>query len=249
MQQPPRSLVALLALLSLFAVAAFGCSDKSSSVVSSGSTSTSLPEREDSSTRDAERTADDPDVLVSGIVDDLNEYWSGIDDELGFGYTPLVADRISTGGDGVLCDGEEIPPEDVEENAFVDAACAEGIVVAYDPGYVAVSVERAESTMAHEWGHVIQAQARELDLALDPEGLPIDGELQADCFAGAWAADYATANPAALRRNVAETGDLDDIPIDDPDAHGFADERTAAYDIGYDGGAKACVDQIVDALP
>jgi predicted metalloprotease len=137
----------------------------------------------------------------------------------------------------------------VDDNAFVDSGCAEGVLVALDADYVGASVARAEATIAHEWGHVIQAQATEIDLSLDPDGLPIDSELQADCLAGAWAAEQATVPLSLLRADVAGTGDEPDVAIDDPESHGTSEQRTAAFDLGTEGGPVACVDELVDALP
>lgn len=189
------------------------------------------------------------DASVAAIVDDLNRYWAEADTELGFDYVEVPAERISTGGDGVTCDGREIDPEEVEDNALVDSGCAEGITVAYDPAYVLASLARAEVTMAHEWGHVIQAQSSELDLSLDPDGLPIDAELQADCFAGAWAAERAAADLEDLRLDVAESGDPHDVAVDDPESHGTDQERLLAFNIGHEGGPLACVEELVSALP
>ena len=67
--------------------------------------------------------------------------------------------------------------------------------MAFDPAYLG----RSLATTRPPWprvGHVIQAQAIDLDLSEDPDGLPIDAELQADCFAGAWAPN----GPSAVSR-------------------------------------------------
>ncbi len=186
---------------------------------------------------------------IEAIVDDLNDYWSRAGTELGFDYEPIPPDRVTDGSDGVTCDARPIDPADIEGNAFVDPGCAEGITVAYDPDYLDDSLARAEATLAHEWGHVIQAQAVELDLSEDPDGLPIDAELQADCFAGAWAAERAEADIERLRRDTAGAGDPDEVDLDDPHAHGTPFERAEAFDVGLDGGPAACIDELIDALP
>ena len=189
----------------------------------------------------------DGDRDVTAIIDDLNDYWAEADAELGFNYVALTSDRISTGDDGVLCDGEEINSYELEENAFVDPGCAEGILMAYDPTFLTQSAARAEATLAHEWGHVIQAQAESLDPSLEADGLPIDAELQADCLAGAWSAERALAGLDALRLDVTGSGDEGLVEIDDPDAHGTGVERVDAFDIGVDGGPAACITSL--ALP
>jgi predicted metalloprotease len=194
--------------------------------------------------------ADDaPVVGIATIVADLNGYWTVASAELGFDYEPVPIDRVTTGTDGAVCSGVAFDLEELAENAFVDPSCDEGITVAYDPAYLDASLARAEATMAHEWGHVVQAQAERIDISLDENGLPIDAELQADCFAGAWAADGARSEIEALRDDTAEAGDPDDVEVDDPDAHGFPEERVIAFDLGLGGGPVACVEELLDALP
>jgi predicted metalloprotease len=156
---------------------------------------------------------------------------------------------VTTGTDGALCSGEPIDLEELADNAWVDPECEEGITVAYDPVYLGASLARAEATMAHEWGHVVQAQAEHLDISFEENGLPVDAELQADCFAGAWAAERAQAEIELLRQDTAEAGDTDDVELDDPEAHGLPEERAIAFDVGLAGGATACLDELLDALP
>ena len=94
--------------------------------------------------------------------------------------------------------------------------------------------------LAHEWGHAVEARAR--------ANLPANvfGELQADCFAGAyatWAEARALLRPggtdAAIfamyqRRDPAGTPWLSE------DAHGSALDRIRAFSAGIDGGAELC---------
>jgi predicted metalloprotease len=96
--------------------------------------------------------------------------------------------------------------------------------------------------LAHEWGHLVQAN---LGL-LDSSSFTIDLELQADCFAGAWAA-------SAGEQELLEEGDLEegavalfragddlDTPWFDPGAHGQPEERVGAFTIGFEQGVAAC---------
>ncbi len=189
------------------------------------------------------------DEQVDEIVDRLNRYWAEAADDLGFEYEAVDDDRISTGDDGVTCNGEQIDPEELADNAFVDAGCEEGILVAYDPDYLDNSLATMEGTLSHEWGHVIQAQAVEIDLGLDADGLPIDSELQADCFSGAWAAEDADATIDALRADLIESGDPGDVAFDEEDAHGSGTQRRVAFDLGYSRGPLACIDELIEQLP
>ncbi|MEZ5186201.1 MAG: neutral zinc metallopeptidase [Candidatus Nanopelagicales bacterium] len=98
--------------------------------------------------------------------------------------------------------------------------------------------------LAHEFGHGAQAR---LGLS-DQFPLTIESELQADCFAGAWAAwadeqgllGQDAANQAADA--VVSVADPEGVPWNDPQAHGTADERLTAFADGVDGGATGCYD-------
>ena len=98
--------------------------------------------------------------------------------------------------------------------------------------------------LAHEFGHGAQAR---LGLS-DQFPLTIESELQADCFAGAWAAwadeqgllGQDAADQAADA--VVSVADPEGVPWNDPQAHGTADERLTAFADGVDGGAANCYD-------
>lgn len=234
-------------------VAASACSSSDSdSLSSTGSESDAVPDEtvvaQTEVAGEPEESGEELDG-IDAIVADLNDYWSEADAELDFEYEPVPPDRVITGDAGEVCSGEPIDPEELEGNAFVDPSCTEGLTVAYDPDYLEASLARAEATMAHEWGHVVQAQAEHIDISFEEDGLPVDAELQADCFAGAWAAERAEAEIELLREDTAEAGDTDDVELDDPEAHGLPEERVVAFDVGLDGGPVACVDELIAALP
>jgi predicted metalloprotease len=82
-----------------------------------------------------------------------------------------------------------------------------------------------------------------------------EAELQADCFADSWASD-------ADARGLLEEGDLEEavvavISVGDPDdtwfdptLHGTANQRLAAFAIGYEEGAGGCTDsEFFDLFP
>ena len=242
-----RHVVALLAGSLLLVACTSGASDTDSSAPAEDSQPITEPPIDAS--RDEGSTDDPRAVSVEVIVADLNEYWTVAAVELGFEYEPVPLDRVTNGVDGTVCSGVAFDLDELAENAFVDPSCDEGITVAYDPVYLEVSPARAEATMAHEWGHVVQAQAEHIDISLDENGLPIDAELQADCFAGAWAGEGAQSEIELLRDDTAGSGDPDDVEFDDTEAHGLPEERVIAFDIGLAGGPVACVDELLDALP
>lgn len=188
---------------------------------------------------------------VATLVADLNGFWATSGSALGLEYEAVPLSRIGDGTAGVTCDGSSVAGDDIDDNAFVDPDCAEGLTIGYDPDYAEPGREMELAlTLAHEWGHVIQAQAPDIDL-MAVDGLAIDSELQADCFAGGWASTaYEEEDLAALREEVARTGDEADVPIEDPDAHGTAQDRVAAFAVGYESGVEACItDELGDLLP
>lgn len=97
------------------------------------------------------------------------------------------------------------------------------------------------TVLAHEWGHHVQ-----LILGLQHEN-SIDRELQADCFAGAYAL-------RALQQGYLQEGDVteavlinimsgDPIEMDEmvSGAHGSSDYRVTSFMEGYFGGSAACL--------
>jgi len=140
---------------------------------------------------------------------------------------------------GPPCGDQEAPPG----NAFY---CPDGDFIAWDesglmiPYYVGAGDFAAAFVLAHEFGHAMQARLPR------QEELGVLTELQADCFAGAWARDV-------QERGWLEEGDLDeatlavfsarDVPgtaFNDPRAHGSGFERTRAFADGYEGGPTQC---------
>jgi predicted metalloprotease len=104
--------------------------------------------------------------------------------------------------------------------------------------------------IGHEFGHHVSWL-----LGWPPLISPKESELQADCFAGSWASD-------ADARGLLEEGDLEEavvavISVGDPDdtwfdptLHGTANQRLAAFAIGYEEGPGGCTDsEFFDSFP
>jgi predicted metalloprotease len=142
-------------------------------------------------------------------------------------------------GPGPSCAGEAAPPN----NAFY---CPPEDFLAWDesglmiPYYVQSGDFAAAFVLAHEFGHAMQQRLPER------ERLGVLNELQADCFAGAWAG-------AVQEQGLLEAGDLDEAtlavftardvpgtPFTDPQAHGSGFERTRAFADGYEDGPSGC---------
>ena len=87
--------------------------------------------------------------------------------------------------------------------------------------------------VAHEEGHNIQNE-----LGLDEGRVSTQGlELDADCLAGAWAADAASrgvVNKQDVEEAQVTAWLVGDYAFDDPGHHGTPSERQAAFTNGYD---------------
>jgi uncharacterized protein len=188
-------------------------------------------------------------ATLDQVLASLEEFWAEVlPAELGVPYSApsrYVYYR-SDEGDGPRCGGQAAPAR----NAFY---CPAGDFIAWDetglmiPYYVSAGDFAAAFVLAHEFGHAMQAR-----LETD-EPLGVLTELQADCFAGAWAR-------SVQEQGLLEAGDLDEAtfavfsardvpgtPFTDPAAHGSGFERTRAFSDGYERGAGACVPAPADS--
>ncbi len=167
---------------------------------------------------------------------------------LGFDFEPVPFARVTTGGDGCSAMARSSNTRTWRATPSSTPPAPRGQLVAYDPGYLTGSTARTEATLSGEWAHVIGAQLVEIDLASDPDGLPIDAELQAGCLSGAWATTEATADIDVLGADSADPSGVEWRRNRRPDAHGTVEKRTLAFDIGLGGGPSACVDDLLDSL-
>jgi predicted metalloprotease len=126
--------------------------------------------------------------------------------------------------------------------------------------------------LAHEYGHHIQALTGVFsEHPADGTGADSNGvrtELQADCFAGAWVAGmtvaddetgtafFETPTPEQITNALEAAAAVGDDHIQEqaggtvnPETwtHGSSEQRQRWFDIGYDGGARACDTFAVDA--
>ena len=179
---------------------------------------------------------------VESVLGSLDDYWSralpevfGVDYRSPARYVYYRPEESA----GPRCGAERAPPK----NAFY---CSDGDFIAWDesglliPYYVSAGDFAAAFVLAHEFGHAMQARLPRR------EELGVLNELQADCFAGAWAASVA-------EQGLLDAGDLDeatlavfsarDVPgteFTDPRAHGSGFERTRAFADGYESGPGRC---------
>lgn len=190
-----------------------------------------------------------PDVLqdlINLAAEDIDHFWKAEFEEGNYSYeSPQTIMGYSDSDPIETSCGESIP-----DNAFY---CPRDNSIYYDEGLIR-AILRAKKfgdfgtvvVLAHEWGHLAQA---ELNIT-DNDFYNIELELQADCFAGAYARYLSQEKSDLLRL---EEGDLeegasilyalgdDDMEWFDPQAHGTRQQRMDAYQTGLEGGTNACL--------
>ncbi|MCW1967978.1 MAG: neutral zinc metallopeptidase [Anaerolineae bacterium] len=180
----------------------------------------------------------DSDKLVEDIAQDIDRFWQREFAARGWRYQSPTriqsyAQRIRTG-----CGLASL------NNAFY---CQLTHGIYYDTNLLAREFDRVGDfasaiIIAHEWGHAVQG----LRDIFRQSRYTIETELQADCFAGAYARD-------ANLRGLLEPGDSGEAAellykIGDPahvpwyarGAHGSPQQRVGAFEKGFKAGLVAC---------
>ncbi|MCU1424763.1 MAG: neutral zinc metallopeptidase [Microbacteriaceae bacterium] len=202
---------------------------------------------------------------IDGAVDSLDTYWSATLTDSGVAYRPaeviLFSDQTNTGcGGATSATGPFYCPAD--ELIYIDTTFFDELQSRFGSSGGPLS---QMYVVAHEWGHHVQNVSGTMNgLDLQQSGPGSDGirlEVQADCFAGAWAgaaativdesgtpflepvtdAQVADALSAAAavgddRIQAAATGEVN------PETwtHGSSEQRQRWFLAGYNGGPEAC---------
>jgi predicted metalloprotease len=191
------------------------------------------------------------DQVVRAALTDVDSFWSRTYEDLyGEPYQPIEGGFWPYGPSSEQPPCGSPPPgyDEIAGNAFY---CPSADLIAWDdvnlvPGlYEEFGGFTLGIVFAHEFGHAIQAR-------VGVPGPTIVAELQADCFAGAWAADVAAGNAEYFELTV---DDLDQAvagflalrdgvgaAATDPAAHGTGFDRIGAFSEGFEQGAERCVE-------
>lgn len=182
------------------------------------------------------RTSDEYTAPFADVISELDAYWSANFVQAGMTYrSPGVVALVAEIDTACRVAG----PQDF---AFY---CPLDNTVYYSPLGFTVHDQRYGDfapivVMAHEWGHHVQHLS-----GLVPE--PGNAfELQADCFAGAYASEagqQGLLDPGDVTEAVAgsaSAGDPIGLPQDAPGAHGINDDRVIAFMTGYLDGVGGC---------
>ncbi len=187
--------------------------------------------------------ADDPvnKLAMQGIAD-FEQYWSeefpeALRQGLGTGQGRVLRCLPSEGGQPPPC--ATMP---ARSRATPSTARRETIV-AWDAEGLLPELQKKFGdfvipvVLAHEYGHAVQARS-------NFTARTVTRELQADCFAGAWAKHAKDdgvfdVNAADLDKALAGILDIRDTPGTsnmDPNAHGSGFDRVSAFQDGFDNG-------------
>lgn len=197
-------------------------------------------------------------TLINFVLDDLqNDFWPEEFVEAGLTYEDAMVEvfesGVTTGGCGsatsavgpFYCPADNTAYIDIEYMFILQEQLgAEGD---FSQAYI----------LAHEVGHHVQnllginaatRQAQSLVSQTEANGLSVDLELQADCFAGAWAASFAA-------RGFLDDGDLDEgvnaasavgddaitgSDVQENFTHGSSAQRVEWFNTGFNEGTDAC---------
>ncbi|MFF8935874.1 hypothetical protein ACF08O_14310 [Streptomyces paradoxus] len=179
----------------------------------------------------------DIETAVQGVDAYWEAHWSEFFTE---SYVPptVLGEYDGASPNVPTCDGEPLD----DDNA-VYCSTAEDYV-AWDTDLMRFGYEYGDAfvylVVAHEWGHAIQNR-------LHAELQTVDGELQADCLAGAELEGAAQDGTV-----VFESGDVDEVHtalVRDADKtpwtkegdHGSASERVDAFTMGQELGVEGCL--------
>lgn len=172
--------------------------------------------------------------LLDFAENDLNAWWQGQFDESNLTYYPPTR---------VVSYRDPRNPR-LNNNAFYTSG---GHYIAYDLDLMESSLSRygdfaPVAIMAHEWGHLVQA-----NLGIRAEH-SIYQELQADCLAGSYATylqERGNLEDGDLEeglRQMYAIGDHPSIPWHHHNAHGTSEQRYEAFLLGFESDVDTCID-------
>ena len=255
----------LIAVVAVFLFAQFTGVDLSGLLGGGGS---GAPAPESSQLDECQTGADanaSVDCRVAGAAVSLDDFWAATAPQLGVEYRPpgafLFDGSVSTAcGEATSASGPFYCPAD--ESVYLDTGFYDDLRSRFG----ASGGPLAEMyVVAHEWGHHIQnltgALAASQQGGTGPDSGAVRAELQADCYAGAWAAAASsTESPDGnailepitqqqLRDALDAASSIGDDRIQEqttgtvnPEtwSHGSSEQRERWFRVGFDEGVLAC---------
>ena len=201
------------------------------------------------------------DCRLVGVVNSVQKFWDGVFDRSGeryaFADTVFFTDQVDTGcGFASSQVGPFYCPAD--QRIYIDLGFFDELESRFGAG---AGPFAQAYVLAHEYGHHVQNQLGVLDrIRGDPQGpesLAVRSELQADCYAGVWAANavgtglIVELTQADINEGIDAASAIGDDRIQEqtqgqvnPESwtHGSSEQRRRWFSRGYEEGRPAACD-------
>jgi predicted metalloprotease len=201
------------------------------------------------------------DCRIVGVVNSVQEFWSGAFERSGgrypFADTVFFTDQVQTGcGFASSQVGPFYCPAD--QQIYIDLGFFDELESRFGAGGGPFA---QAYVIAHEYGHHVQNQLGVLDRVRGdrqgPESLAVRSELQADCYAGVWAANAVGTGlieeltQADINEGIDAASAIGDDRIQErtqgqvnPESwtHGSSEQRRRWFSRGYEEGRPAACD-------
>ena len=201
------------------------------------------------------------DCRIVGVVNSVQEFWDGVFERSGrrfpFADTVFFTDEVDTGcGYATSQVGPFYCPRD--QRVYIDLGFFDELQSRFGAGGGPFA---QAYVIAHEYGHHVQNQLGVLDAIggdrQGPESRAVRSELQADCYAGVWAANAVETGfieqltQADINEGLDAASAIGDDRIQErtqgqvnPESwtHGSSEQRRRWFSRGYEAGRPAACD-------
>ena len=219
------------------------------------------PGQVSSECRTGEDANERQDCRIVGVVNSVQEFWSGVFERSGERYqvteTVFFTDQVQTAcGFASSQVGPFYCPAD--QRVYIDLGFFDELQSRFGAGGGPFA---QAYVIAHEYGHHVQNQLGVLDRVRGdrqgPESLAVRSELQADCYAGVWAANAVETGlieeltQADINEGIDAASAIGDDRIQErtqgqvnPESwtHGSSEQRRRWFSRGYEQGRPAACD-------
>jgi uncharacterized protein len=207
------------------------------------------------------------DCRIVGVVNSAQKFWNGVFERSGRRYpyadTVFFTDQVQTGCGFASSDvGPFYCPSD--QQVYVDLGFFDELQSRFGAGGAPFA---QAYVIAHEYGHHVQNQLGVLESIRGdrqgPESRAVRSELQADCYAGVWAANAVSTGlieeltQADINEGIDAASAIGDDRIQEqtqgqvsPETwtHGSSEQRRRWFSRGYENGKPAACDTFSGAI-